>query len=260
MISIMQNNGRKKVSGWVSQAAVLAVWLAIWQILYMCIGQDLILPGPADVCISLLNKVGTVSFYHTALISILRILGGFFLAMVVGTALGILTYYSKLCNAFFHPALSVIKATPVASFIILALIWIQTDFVPVFIAFLMVVPLFWANVKEGLGQVDRNLLEMAGMYGFSRKQRITSIYLPSMMPYFMTAMTTGLGLGWKAGVAAEVLCTPRISIGIQLYNAKVYLETVDLFCWTAMVILLSVLIEKGLVLLIQRVGAKYYAQ
>ena len=70
------------------------------------------------------------------------------------------------------------------------------------------------------------------------------MYLPHCLPYFSAGALTSLGLAWKAGIAAEVLCTPNHSIGKQVYDAKVYMETAEVFAWTLVVILLSLALEK----------------
>jgi NitT/TauT family transport system permease protein len=124
----------------------------------------------------------------------------------------------------------------------------------------MVLPIVWGNTKSGIISTDKSLLEMGQVYKFSRIKTFSMIYIPSVMPYFMAAFTSGLGLGWKAGVAAEIICLPRHSIGIQLNNAKIYLETVDLFAWTAAVIIISVILRKLLVYLALKASKKYGRQ
>ena len=123
----------------------------------------------------------------------------------------------------------------------------------------MVLPVVWANVEQGIRETDRSLLEMARVYRLSRWKTFRRIRLPSVMPYALAAMRTGLGFAWKSGVAAEVICHPKPSVGGFLYNAKVYLETPEVFVWTATVVLLSVLLEQGLLWLIRRVGRRYNA-
>lgn len=137
-----------------------------------------------------------------------------------------------------------IKSTPVASFIILALVWLTGNYVPIFIGFLMVLPVIYSNVFQGIAQVDVKLLEMAKVFRMSRGKKLLKIYIPSVLPYFTAACRTALGLAWKAGVAAEVIGVTQNSIGRQLYYSKIYIETADLFAWTAVVILLSLSLEK----------------
>jgi len=123
-------------------------------------------------------------------------------------------------------------------------LWTDRDQVPVIIAALMVLPVVWGNVVRGIRECDPKLLELARAYRFSRFKTARLILLPSVRPYFLSALTTSMGLAWKSGVAAEALVWPKLAIGTQIYNTKFYLETADLFAWTLVVILLSLLLEK----------------
>ena len=140
--------------------------------------------------------------------------------------------------------LSVIKSTPVASFIILALLWIKRDSLPVFITALIVVPIVWSNVSEGIREVDKSLVEVTKVYKFSPLKKLIKLYVPSVAPFFMAACRSSLGMAWKAGISAEVLSTPEMAIGTELFFSKTYLDTPALFAWTLVVIILSIVIEK----------------
>lgn len=232
-----------------------ALWLLLWQAAAKAVGQELLLVSPRTVFCRLLQLVGQPVFWQAVFSSCGRIMTGVLLALAVGTVLAVLMGRFSFLYAFFRPALQVIKATPVASFIILALVWIRSDALGAFAAFLMVLPMVWANLYEGIGAVDRDLLEMAKAYRFSPGKRLRYLYLPSLLPYFAAACGAGIGIGWKAGVAAEVLGLPKNSIGKALYNAKIYLEMPDLFCWTAVIILLSLAFEKLAAFLLRTVTA-----
>ena len=116
----------------------------------------------------------------------------------------------------------------------------------------MVLPVVWSNLCRGIRETDQKLLELAAAYRFSRWKRVRLIYLPSLRPYFLAAVTTAMGLAWKSGVAAEVLCIPRPAIGTQIYNSKLYLDIPDLFAWTVAVVLLSLALEWLLRRLLER--------
>ena len=231
---------------------ILVVWLLIWQLAYWLIGRDLYLASPLQVAGRLISLMQQLEFWQSAGLSLLRILAGFALGLLVGTLLAVVTVNVKWLDAFFHPAISAIRATPVASFIILAMVWMTNSRVVVFIVFLMVLPIVWANVAEGIRNADPQLLEMASVFRLSRGQIIRQIYLPSVSPFFITAATTSLGLGWKAGIAAEVLSLPPLSLGGRLYDARIYLETADLLAFTLVIIILSLLLEKLLLLTLHR--------
>lgn len=192
----------------------------------------------------LFELAGEGVFWRDISLSCLRVVAGFALALVFGALLAVLTARFAVFYHVFSPALSVVRATPVASFIVLAYLWIVTDRIPVFISFLMVMPMVWANIHAGIRETDRELLEMAKIFHFSPLKTLRYIYLPALIPYLTSATSTGLGFAWKSAIAAEVIVLPAVSIGRQIHNSKIYFETADLFAWTAAVILLSVLLEK----------------
>ena len=231
---------------------IVLFWLAIWQILYIIIGRDILFASPFDTLKALIGLLGEPYFYKTVTMSFIRITLGFAVGGATGLVLGFFTGCFRLAYDIFKPAVDVIKAAPVASFIILALTWFKTGRVPVFISFLTVVPIVWSGICEGMRSVDGKILEMAKMYGFTFSQKVRNIYFPSLRPYFRSAIVTGAGFAFKSGIAAEVIGSPSFSIGRRLYESKLYLETAQLFAWTAVVILLSVFFEKMLVRFVKR--------
>ncbi len=256
MTSTMQNKFfvKHKI---VRKLLVAAFWLGIWQLIYLTVQQEILIVSPVCVVQRIFELSRDSSFYLTALYSMLRILTGFALGLFIGTVLALLTSASQMMYDIFHPIISIIKSTPVASFIILALVWIQSAHVPAFTSFLMVTPIVWGNVTNGIQKTDKRLLQMAYSYRFGAVKTLKRVYIPSVMPYFTAACTTGLGLAWKAGIAAEVLANTEFSIGGQIYNSKIYIETADLFAWTAVVIVMSVILEWLMIRLMKTVGQKY---
>ena len=241
---------RSDKSSWLSRLRwvfVTLFWLGLWQLAYWMIDQDILLASPVQVALRFFSLVSQRVFWHITLFSLGRIMAGFLLGLFVGSVLAVGTVFFRPVYALFYPVISAIRATPVSSFIILALVWMTSNRVVIFIVFLMVMPIVWANLSEGIKKTDSELLEMAHVFQLSRGQIIRSVYLPSISPFFMSAAITGLGLGWKAGIAAEVLSTPQFSLGRRLYESKIYLETIDLMTFTAVVILLSLLLEQVLI-------------
>ncbi len=236
--------------------AVLAFWLLVWILAARLVGSSLLLPSPAQVLQRFLALAGTSDFWLTVGTSILRVLTGILCAAVLGVLLAILTESSAVMKALFSPVMALVRSTPVASFIILALIWLGRGILPAFISGLMVLPIVWSNVSAGIAAQDPQLLELAKVYRFSRGRVLRRITLPTVRPYFRSALSSALGLGWKAGIAAEVLTVPQPSIGKMIFESKLYLETTDLFAWTLAVILLSLIVERLLLSLILRAGRK----
>ena len=229
-----------------------AVWLLVWQLCWLAVGQDVLLPSPAGVARRLGQLVCTLPFWQQVGLSLLRILTGYLLALALGAALGAFTARSRLADCLLSPALRTVRAIPVASFIILLFVLMSKEHIPTVTSFLMVLPVVWANVDQGVRETDPALLEMARVFRLPPGRVLRHIRLPAVMPFFLAAARTGMGLAWKAGVAAEVLAAPRLGIGRALYEAKVYLESEELFAWTAVIVAISVLLERGLVRLLGR--------
>lgn len=236
-------NDRTKKKYRIIRILAVLFWVGIWQIASMWLGQEILLASPVSVLKKLSELIFTVDFWQSIGFSFGRIIFGFTLAVVLGILLGIAAYVSEVVEILLNPLISVIKSTPVASFIILCLIWIPSRNLSVFISFLMVLPVIYTNFLTGIRQTDRQLLEMADVFGISMRRRIGYIYFSQVLPYFVTACRLSLGMCWKAGVAAEVIGVPSGSLGEKLYHAKIYLNTPELFAWTIVIIVISVLFE-----------------
>lgn len=240
--------------------AALIFWIGAWAFAAWRLGMPLLLPLPASVARCLWRLMGSGEFWRITGVSLLRVLCGVIIAVALGTVLAALTESFGWLGDLLSPLLTVIKSTPVASFIILAILWMGRDYVPVFIVVLMALPVIWANVAAGIHTADNGLREMAKVYQFPLMRRLRRIWVPSVMPHFLSGCRTALGLAWKAGIAAEVLTVPANSIGKMLYTSKLNLEVEELFAWTAVVILLSLVIERGLLALLGKAGAAWNAK
>ena len=242
MLSTMQDNIRR----FLRLVAVAAFWLTVWIVVCYFANRKLLLPLPYpwDVANVLWQLLGKTPFWIAVGLSLLRVIVGFAVALVAGVALAMLTTRFAVVHTLLSPILSVIKATPVASFILLAFLWIRAESMPTFIAFLMVIPLVWENVRQGILHTDKKLLEMAKVFRLNYRQRLWYIRLPSVKPYLQAAITTGFGFAWKAGIAAEILCWTDDSIGYHIAAEQQSFETAHVFAWTAVMVVLSVVLER----------------
>lgn len=227
-----------------------AFWVVIWQLAAVTMGQEILLASPVSVLRRLLQLIPNRDFLNAVLFSFSRIICGFLLACIFAALLAALSSRFTLVKELTSPLISAIKSTPVASFIILVLLWVPSKNLSVVISFLMVTPIIYSSVLGGIAAMDRNLSEMAEVFRVPFIRRLRCLYLPQVMPYFRSACAAGLGLCWKAGIAAEVIGLPDGSIGERLYEAKIYLETPDLFAWTIVIILISLLFERVFMLLL----------
>ncbi len=252
----MMNSIINKIPKFARTLIVLAFWIIVWQIIAVKVDSSVLVSTPAEVAKRLIQLMSEKEYYVIITSSVWRILSGFLIAVGIGTVLSIITAKTRILDEIFAPILSVIKATPVASFIILALVWLNKETIPSFISFLMVLPIIHGNVCEGLKNTPNDLIEMSKIYNLSLKHKLTKLFMPSILPYFSAGFRTSLGLAWKAGVAAEVLSFPKNSIGKQLYEGKTYLETVDVFAWTITVIVISVILEFLLMQTVKRLTSR----
>lgn len=224
----------------------------VWQLAAVLLASPLLLVSPIRVAQRLGQLLFEPGFYASVGFSLARIAAGFLLGLIAGSLLAVLASRWPLAEVLLWPYITAIKTTPVASFIILCLIWLDSANLSIFIAFLMVVPIVYANMLEGIRQTDPKLLQMGQVFGVRPLRRVLYLYLPQLRPYLLTAASVSLGLSWKAGIAAEVIGIPEGSIGERLYEAKVYLSSADLFAWTVVIIAISILFEKLFLLLLQR--------
>jgi len=238
----------KKILKIISVPLSLLFWIAVWAIISLRVSNEFLLPSPKDTLTALFAMVRESEFWIITASSLLRILFGIVIAAILGVILGVITARLEMLDSLFSPLMTLVKATPIASFIVLALLWIDRNTLPVFITVLIVLPIVHSNISSGIRSVKKELLQVAKVYRFSPSKKLLKIYVPSVLPFFLAACRASLGMAWKAGIAAEVLCTPKDAIGTQIYFSKTYLETPDLFAWTLIVIILSVVIEKLLLL------------
>ena len=224
------------------RAWAVIVWLVLWQLGAMVIDQQIILISPLRVLFRLWELIPTPDFWGSIAYSLARITAGFLLGVAAGTVLAALSARFRRVEELLAPAMLAVKSIPVASFIILALI-------------LFVLPVLYSNVLGGIRAADPQLMEMARVFRIPAGRSIRYVYLPQVMPYFLSACGSALGLCWKSGIAAEVIGMPEGSIGEQLQQAKVYLDTPDLFAWTLVIVLVSLAFERAFLALLRR-GAK----
>ena len=230
--------------------------LAVWQAASMIVGMDMLLASPLKV----LARLGTIwrerDFFSTVLFSVGRIFGGFLLAFLIGTGMALLAGHFRTVEILMWPYVVTIKSVPIASFIILCLIWFSYTQMTVFIAFLIAFPVIYTNVLQGIRSTDPALVEMGKLYKVHGLRRLFYIQLPGIMPFLTSACGVAIGMAWKAGVAAEVIGVINGSIGQKLYDAKIYFQNADLLSWTVIIVLLSVAGEKLFVLLLRYLYAK----
>ena len=225
------------------RALMILFWIFLWQVASSSLHINIILVGPLEVLQSLLSQILTMEFWKTIAFSFGKISLGFLLSFIAGIIAGGAAFRFPLLEDFLEPPMSFLKSVPVASFIILALIWIGSKNLSLFIAFLVVFPMIYLHTMAGFRSADKKLLEMARVFRMPPVKKLFYIYRPTLLPHLISGCPVALGMSFKSGIAAEVIGVPDHSIGEKLYMAKIYLSTADLFAWTLVILVISAAFE-----------------
>lgn len=226
------------------RVAAIAFWVVVWQVLALTLGHGgLFLATPLQTLRALAALLPSAGFWQRIAFSSLRILAGFLLAVAGGLVLGAAGARWPLVRVLAAPPMQLIRAMPVASFVILALLWVRSANLSVLVSFTHVLPVVYAGVLAGIADTDKQLLEMAKVYRLPLLKRLRYIWLPGIFPAFSESVATAMGMCWKSGVSAEVIGLPDHSVGDALYRAKITLATPEVFAWTLVIVLLSALLS-----------------
>lgn len=245
------NNIVKKI---VLTITAICFWLFVWYFLSLKINSSIFLPSPEATYKALIRIGKRAGFWQTIFNTFSKIAKGFLLALIAGTFSAIISSFVKIIDVLVSPFMRLLKTVPVASFIILALLWVKSDKLSVLISFVMVTPVVYINILQSFDNVDNNLLEMADIFNVGLLRRLRFIYVPALVSGFMSACKIGLGFCFKAGIAAEIIGLPFQSIGSELYKSKLYLMTDELFAWTVVIVLMSVFFEGVCIYLLNKLS------
>lgn len=245
------NNIVKKI---VLTITAICFWLFVWHFLSLKINSSIFLPSPEATYKALIRIGKRAGFWQTIFNTFSKIAKGFLLALIAGTFSAIISSFVKIIDVLVSPFMRLLKTVPVASFIILALLWVKSDKLSVLISFVMVTPVVYINILQSFDNVDNNLLEMADIFDVGLLRRLRFIYVPALVSGFMSACKIGLGFCFKAGIAAEIIGLPFQSIGSELYKSKLYLMTDELFAWTVVIVLMSVFFEGVCIYLLNKLS------
>ena len=218
--------------------------LLLWQALTLLPKFSILLASPIEVAVRLTTIWQETGFFGSVWFTFWRISLGFLLAVLLGVLLAVLSGRFSWVETLLWPYVQVIKTVPVASFVVLVLFFFSSAQLSIVISFLMVLPIVYTNTLSGIKNTDKALDEMAKVYEIPFMRRLLYVKLPQILPYFLSGCRVGLGLCFKSGVAAELIGIPDGSIGEMLYEAKIYLNSPDLFCWTFVIVLMSFAFEK----------------
>lgn len=246
-------NSTIKKNDYIKKIGAILFWLLVWFFLSLLIDEEILLPSPLTTIQALFRLLPDTQFWYSIFSSLFRLLLGLALSLVLALFLGILSSFYLLLETLLSPLVKAIRSIPVASIIILILLWVKSKNLSIVISFLVVFPLLYSATLSAMKETPQTLLEMAECYNVPKKKKIRYIYVPYLFPFFKVGLKNAIGMAFKSAIAAEVIALPRNSLGTLLYEAKVYLATKDLFSYTIVIVFLSFLFEKITFILLEKV-------
>ncbi len=220
---------------------VTVVILALgWWLAARSIANDILLPNPWDVALTMMDQLGEIEFYVSIAATLSRLFQGLLLALVLGILSGYVCALRSKIDDYFMPFVTAIKTIPNISFIIIALIWLGSEQSVLLISFLILFPIFYESAKMGVKSVDRRLLDVLAMYPETRANKFRNVYGPNMLPYILSSLKSGVSLGFKVAIMSEVLGQVQVGIGKSMFLGKLFLDTTAVFAWTIWIILIGV--------------------
>ncbi len=232
---------------WIALSVIL--WIGIWTFLAYRLNKPVLLPYPKSVWKAFIKMVTGKGFLPIVRASFVHVARGFLCALAAGILLAVLGSLHEAVDILLMPGVKLIKTVPVVSFIILLLFFVKPVKIGFVISMLMVFPVVYENVRKGIVSSDRKLTEAAQVFRLPLLRKMIYIRIPSAVPYTAAACSTGLGLCWKAGIAAELIAQSPESIGHELYYSKLYVDAESVFAWTIVIIIVSVVFEKFFMIL-----------
>lgn len=235
---------KTKLKRYVLYVVSILFWICIWQVTAMIINNELFLPYPENVCKILYKELlWKKDFCISIMTSLLHIVKGFMIGCITGIVFALFSYFIEVVRILLWFPIKLIKTVPVASFVILTLLWVNVSELSTFISFIMTMPILYVNTLNGIECMDTQLMEMTQVFNVSQIKKIRYLYIPQILPYISSAASLAISMSWKSGIAAEIIGLVQGTIGNRLYQSKIYLDIPELFAWTIVIIILSVLCE-----------------
>lgn len=240
----MNSTTKSKLKKRLLPIAALLLWVGIWELAALLVGNSYLLPDVPATLRALFKLFTSLSFYKVVSLTLIRVLTGLTLGVAASTILAVLADRYPVIYHFLAPLVSVIKSTPVASFIIILWVLLNGNALAIFIAFLMVFPIVWQNLMDGFKAIDVSLLEVCTVFELPFKRKMKCLVFPTLIKYFVPAVITASGLAWKSEIAAEIIAYTKSSIGEGINDARFNYNTPEVFAWTLIVIIFSISLEK----------------
>jgi len=243
----------KVLAGCLSLLALLVLWGAAARSYH-----PLILPSPGETWRALRGLWADGALQANLAITLRRTMAGYGLALAAGFCLALLSRSHAFVQALLRPLLAVVQIIPPVVWTVLAVIWfgIATGRAPLFLIFMVTLPLSFSQIVSGLESIDGRLVEMARVYRCGWLRMITELYLPALLPHLAATVSVGFSFAWKAAVFAEFMGSTS-GVGFVLSTANSNLETEQVFAWALVLVAVMLVCEYGLLIPLRRKAARW---
>ena len=221
----------------------IIIFIGLWHLISIKINSEIIFPDIQNILKKLFEIILERSFYKDLISSIIRVFITFALSFLLAIILGIISGIFKSMRYILMPIINFIRTIPTIPLILVAIIWFDNNKVPIFVSMLVIFPIMYDSICNGIINVDKDLIDMSLSYNVSLKTQIINLYIPSIKPYILTAISQSMGITWKSILAAEILSLPTLGIGTKLYESHLYLDTISLFAYCLIAVIFNGIFE-----------------
>lgn len=217
--------------------------LLIWQLLAVAVHNDIIIPYPVVTLQRMFEMLKTISFYQTLFITLSHVIIVVGISVFVSFGLAYLAYRVKVIDEYVSPLLSILQAIPNISFIILVLLWASSLQTVYIVLFLVVFPLLYNHFVAGFQNIENDLKDVIRLYQPPFFDKMIHVYLPLIMPNFLSGIKSSLSLGVKVAVMAEILAGLPYGVGRAINFARIQFDMIGVFAWTIWLVVMILFID-----------------
>lgn len=233
-----------RIANIVQYGGAIVVWVVLWAAIALLVGNPILVAGPGETIVAFFGSFTQPAFWSAVCQTTVRIVCVGLASALLATVLGFAAARFSWVRVLLAPAIQVMKSAPVACIIVIVLVAAGAAGALVSIVAFVTIPPFYVAALEAQQARNHATERVLRLAGLSKPRIFLASTWPSMLPYFSAAAKTAIGLSWKAGITAELLCIPLGSIGAAVYGAKLTLDTPVLLMWTIVVMLLGWMNEK----------------
>jgi len=241
--SILNN---KKYKELIYTFASILMLLIIWKLVDLVVNKEILVPSPENTFNEIIQIMKAPYFMLSVINTLRRAIIGFLIALFTGLILGMLGGFFKPIYYLLRPLVLINKAVPTMAMILLALIWLESERAPILVGFVVIFPIIYEGVVQGVRSIDIKLIEMMRQYKVKRPDMLKDLYMPAISSHLTGAMSAAMGLNLKIIIAAEVLSQPKISMGTSFQIEKSNLNTAGVFALSIITIIIAGLLEQAL--------------